>query len=61
MVPRPGAQYRAAERRRRALRRGRRTSMEGGIERARKAIARGEAKHRLDEFVEFTQRAKAKD
>ena len=37
------------------------TSMEGGIERARKVIAKGEAKHRLDEFVAFTQRAKAKD
>ena len=36
-------------------------SMEDGIERARKVIAKGEAKRRLDEFVAFTQRAKAKD
>ena len=31
-------------------------SMEDGIERARKAIASGEAKHRLDEFIAFTQK-----
>ncbi len=31
-------------------------SMEDGIDRARKAIARGEAKHRLDEFIAFTQK-----
>jgi len=31
-------------------------SMEEGIERARKAIARGEAKQRLDDFVGFTQK-----
>jgi len=31
-------------------------SMEEGIERARKAIAKGEAKQRLDDFVAFTQK-----
>lgn len=35
-------------------------SMEDGIERARKVIAKGEAKQRLDEFVAFTRRAKDK-
>ena len=31
-------------------------SMEDGIERARKAIARGEAKQKLDDFIAFTQK-----
>jgi len=31
-------------------------SMEDGIERARKAISKGEAKQRLDDFVAFTQK-----
>jgi anthranilate phosphoribosyltransferase len=31
-------------------------SVEDGIDRARKAIAKGEAKHRLDEFIAFTQK-----
>ena len=31
-------------------------SMEEGIERARKAIAKGEAKQRLDDFISFTQK-----
>ena len=31
-------------------------SMEDGIERARKAIAKGEAKQRLDDFIAFTQK-----
>jgi anthranilate phosphoribosyltransferase len=35
-------------------------SLESGIERARAAIAKGEAKSRLDAFVAFTQQAKAK-
>ena len=35
-------------------------SMEDGIERARKVIAKGEARQRLDEFVAFTRRAKDK-
>jgi anthranilate phosphoribosyltransferase len=36
-------------------------SIESGIERARKAIAKGEAKQKLDDFIAFTQRAMAKD
>ena len=36
------------------------TSLENGIERARKAIARGEARQKLDEFVAFTRKARAK-
>ncbi len=31
-------------------------SVEDGIERARRAIAKGDAKQRLDEFVAFTQK-----
>jgi anthranilate phosphoribosyltransferase len=31
-------------------------SMEAGIERARKAIARGEARRKLDEFIAFTKK-----
>ncbi len=31
-------------------------SMEEGIERARKVIARGEAKHKLDDFIAFTKK-----
>jgi anthranilate phosphoribosyltransferase len=30
--------------------------MEAGIERARKAIARGEARRKLDEFIAFTKK-----
>ena len=36
-------------------------SMEDGIERARKAIAKGEARQKLDDFVAFTKRATAKE
>ena len=36
-------------------------SVENGIERARKVIAKGEAKQKLDDFIAFTQRAKGKD
>ncbi len=35
-------------------------SIETGIERARRVIAKGEAKQKLDDFVAFTQRFKAK-
>ena len=35
-------------------------SLEAGIERAKHAIAKGEAKQKLDAFVAFTQRAKSK-
>ncbi len=35
-------------------------SIETGIERARRVIAKGEAKQKLDDFVVFTQRFKAK-
>jgi len=35
-------------------------SIETGIERARRVIAKGEAKTKLDDFVAFTQRCKAK-
>jgi anthranilate phosphoribosyltransferase len=35
-------------------------SMEDGIERARKAIAKGEARQKLDDFVAFTQRVTGK-
>jgi len=35
-------------------------SVETGIERARRVIAKGEAKQKLDEFVAFTQRFKGK-
>jgi len=33
-------------------------TLDAGIERARAAIARGEARKRLDAFVEFTRQAK---
>jgi anthranilate phosphoribosyltransferase len=35
-------------------------SLQGGIDRARRVIAKGEAKQKLDDFVAFTQRVKAK-
>ena len=55
--PGPGAQHRGAERRRGALRR--RASpnpWKSGIERARKAIAKGEARQKLDDFIAFTKK-----
>jgi anthranilate phosphoribosyltransferase len=35
-------------------------SMQAGIDRARRAIAKGEARAKLDEFVAFTLQCKAK-
>ena len=35
-------------------------SLQAGIDRARRVIAKGEAKQKLDDFVDFTQRFKAK-
>jgi len=35
-------------------------SLQAGIDRARRVIAKGEAKQKLDDFVAFTQRCKAK-
>jgi anthranilate phosphoribosyltransferase len=35
-------------------------SLQAGIDRARRVIAKGEAKQKLDDFVAFTQRLKAK-
>ena len=35
-------------------------SLQAGIDRARRVIAKGEAKQKLDDFVAFTQRVKAK-
>jgi anthranilate phosphoribosyltransferase len=35
-------------------------TLQAGIDRARRVIAKGEARQKLDEFVAFTQRIKAK-
>jgi anthranilate phosphoribosyltransferase len=35
-------------------------SLQAGIDRARRVIAKGEAKQKLDDFVAFTQDAKGK-
>jgi anthranilate phosphoribosyltransferase len=34
-------------------------SLQAGIDRARRAIAKGEARHKLDQFVAFTKQCKA--
>jgi anthranilate phosphoribosyltransferase len=54
------AEHRAAERGRCDLRRRAAKSIQEGIERARKVIASGEAKAKLDEFIAATNQFRAK-